>query len=256
MSFHFPLARRAGPVLVGALLLVFQAQAQTMSAGGGAPPVLPDRYFPGGSAPPVGGIGVTPMDEAASLVEPPPNSLPVQFPLIQEEYGYPVHESPASSRGYPQAAGTGQRPYVMPRMTAQPPVQTPRAGAVPGLVDYRRPLPGNPAALSVEGQKQFRRMLREARSRTYAFTGRLMKERDALEVLYENNPYPEAEAVGAIYGRIFAVQREMVEDRVRRTNALRKLFQRYRLKARQPQPAVDSTSGGDPVQTTAPPDPS
>lgn len=258
MSFHFPLARWAGPALIGVVgMILLASQAQTMPTGGGAaPPALPDHYFP------ADGMDVVTMDEAASLVEPPPNSRPVQFPLIREEYGYPAYEAPArlpapSRGGYPMVEGTNQPPYKMPWMTAKPPAPTPQAGMALGT-EYQRALalPGNPAALSIEGRKRFRRMLREARSKSYAFTGRLMKERDALEVLYENDPYPEPEEVGEIYGRIFAVQREMVEDRVRRTNALRELFQRYRPRAREPQPASDPAPGEEPDLPTPTSDPS
>ena len=200
-----------------------------------------------------------PMNEAASPAKRPANGLPMQFPPIRERYAPSSGREGYANSGGANAArpawpGANPPPRSMPWSNAGPPIRPQRAGTPHH--QKAQGLPGNPATLSEADRAQFRRLMREARHARHAFTGRLMRERDALEALYERNPRPTPEAVGAIYGRIFAVQREMVEDRVRRANALYDLFQQRTPKeAAQPPsvaPRFESGSNASPTREPAP----
>ena len=211
-----PWSRRAAALLIGAFIasVTWPLAAQTLAVADLPPP-------------PPYALDVAPPMNAAGPIEPAPPSLPVQFPPIREAYDA---DSRAAPRPFPTQAQRSAPPGDLeshPR-TASPHARPlrpmpPRGGA--------QDLPGDPAALSKADRQRLREMRRNARREDHAFTGRLMQERDALETLYEAHPRPTPEAVGAIYGRIFAIQREMIEARVRRANALYDLFHSEKPKA-------------------------
>ena len=162
--------------------------------------------------------------------QPPSGHLPVQFPRLQEPRGIgrqaggwnPAHQ-PHSFHAYPispwgEAIPTPYRswgPGSQYRPVQPTAIANPRQAFRP---------PGDPSTLPKQARTKFRQLIREARRREHRFTGRLMEGHDALEALYEKTPHPNSREVGEIYGRIFAVQREMIEDRVRLSNQIHALF--------------------------------
>ena len=112
--------------------------------------------------------------------------------------------------------------------------------------------PGDPSKLSEQARTQFRQLIREARRREHRFTGRLMEGHDALEALYEKNPHPSSQEVGEIYGRIFTVQREMIEDRVRLSNQIHALFTKHPSQKQATEPSNDEPPKERPSAQTNP----
>ncbi len=77
--------------------------------------------------------------------------------------------------------------------------------------------------LSEQQQKQIRDIHRSQRDKNWDRMGEIVNRRDKLQELYASDT-PDPKAIGNVYGEIFDIKRQMIEDAVEARNQARNVL--------------------------------